>query len=86
MNAPYQAAGKTGTAQQGGGKNDIAVFIGYAPYDNPQIAVAVVIPGAGYGATAAVPVARDMMDAYFKEHHEFFPKSEWTNTDIANQP
>jgi penicillin-binding protein 2 len=84
LNAPYQAAGKTGTAQQGGGKNDIAVFIGYAPYDNPQIAVAVVIPGGGYGATASVPVARDMMDAYFKEHHEFFPKAEWTNTNIPN--
>ena len=82
MNAPYKAAGKTGTAQQGNGKNDISVFIGYAPYKHPQVAVAVVLPGAGYGATGAVPIARDMMDAYFKEHHEFFPKSQWTNTSI----
>ena len=84
MNAPYKAAGKTGTAQQGGGKNDISVFIGYAPYNDPQVAIAVVLPGAGYGAQGAVPVARDMMDAYFKEHHEFFPQSEWTNVKISN--
>ncbi len=84
MNAPYKAAGKTGTAQQGATKNDIAVFIGYAPYNNPQIAVAVVIPGGGYGATAAAPIARSMMDSYFKEHHEFFPQSQWTDSAIQN--
>jgi len=81
-NAPYKAAGKTGTAQQGNGQNDISVFIAYAPYNDPQIALAVVIPGAGYGATGAVPVARQILDAYFKEHHEFFPPSQWTDNTI----
>ena len=84
MNAPYQSAGKTGTAQQGGGANDVSVYIGYAPLNNPQIAYAVVIPGGGYGATGAVPVAREIADAYFQEHHEFFPKKDWTGTSIGN--
>ncbi len=84
MNAPYQAAGKTGTAQiyMNGHKEYNSVFIGYAPYNNPQIAVAVMIPGAGYGAQTAVPLARQLMDDYFKEHHEFFPKSQWQNPQI----
>ncbi len=82
MDAPYKAAGKTGTAQRGGGSTDISVFIGYAPFNDPQIAVAVVIPGAGYGATGAAPVTRSIMDTYFKEHHEFFPATQWTNNTI----
>lgn len=83
-NSPYQAAGKTGTAQiYMNGRNEYnSVFIGFAPYNNPQIAVAVMIPGAGYGSQTAVPLARQLMDDYFKEHHEFFPKSQWTNTTI----
>ncbi len=84
MNAPYQAAGKTGTAQiyMNGHAEYNSVFIGYAPYNNPQIAVAVMIPGAGYGAQTAVPLARQLMDDYFKQHHEFFPKNQWQTTNI----
>ena len=84
MNAPYQAAGKTGTAQiyMNGQAQYNSVFIGYAPYNNPQIAVAVMIPGAGYGAQTAVPLARKLMDDYFKQHHEFFPKSQWQSPNI----
>src|SRR5262249_16839692 len=55
----FTMAGKTGTAQNGvnnTGLND-AVFTCYAPYDNPQIAVGVIIQGGGYGATAAAPIA-----------------------------
>lgn len=85
-NSPYQAAGKTGTAQivMNGKSEYNSVFIGFAPYNNPQIAVAVMIPGAGYGSQTAVPLARQMMDDYFKEHHEFFPKSQWTNTSLPS--
>ncbi|MCL6518031.1 penicillin-binding protein 2 [Alicyclobacillus sp.] len=84
QDAPYQAAGKTGTAQitEGGVSMDNSVFVGYAPFDNPQIAICVMIPGAGYGAEAAAPVARQLMDTYFKEHHEFFPKDQWLDTSI----
>jgi len=86
VNAPYQAAGKTGTAQISmNGKSEYnSVFIGYAPYNNPQIAIAVMVPGAGFGAETAVPIARQLMDDYFKEHHEFFPKNQWEDTTIPS--
>ena len=62
----FTMAGKTGTAQNGvnnTGLND-AVFTSYAPYDNPQIAVGVIIQGGGYGATAAAPIAVQVIKAY----------------------
>ena len=62
---PIKVAGKSGTAQHGQkDKEDHAVFIAYAPYDDPQIAVAVVGEYAGHGADVA-PIARDIFDAYF---------------------
>lgn len=56
-------AGKTGTAENVG-HSDNTVFIGYAPYDNPEIAVAVVLE---YGASGvySTGVAKDIFDAYF---------------------
>jgi penicillin-binding protein 2 len=59
-------AGKTGTAQNPHGK-DHALFIGFAPYNNPTIAVAVVIENVGFGATYAAPVAKEMIDAYLEK-------------------
>ena len=56
-------AGKTGTAQNPHGR-DHAIFIGFAPVENPQIAVAVVVENAGFGATWACPVASMMMEQY----------------------
>ena len=56
-------AGKTGTAQNPHGR-DHAIFIGFAPVDDPQIAVAVVVENAGFGATWACPVASMMMEQY----------------------
>ena len=56
-------AGKTGTAQNPHGK-DHAIFIGFAPVEDPQIAVAVVVENAGFGATWACPVASMMMEQY----------------------
>ena len=78
VNAPYLIAGKTGTAQTVGRKGNIsrdphslplnqryqALFIAYAPADNPKIAVAVLVEHGGYGATAAAPIARAMLDAW----------------------
>jgi penicillin-binding protein 2 len=55
--------GKTGTVQNPHGK-DHAIFIGFAPKDNPQIAVAVVVENAGFGATWAAPIASLMMEQY----------------------
>ena len=56
--------GKTGTAQVGNGSNN-AVFIAYAPFDNPQIAVSVVLEH-GVRGTNAASVAKDIFDFYFK--------------------
>ena len=62
----FTMAGKTGTAQNGANNTglDDAVFTAYAPYDNPQIAVGVIIQGGGYGATAAAPIAVQVIKAY----------------------
>ncbi|MDO5398082.1 MAG: penicillin-binding transpeptidase domain-containing protein [bacterium] len=57
--------GKTGTAQIGSG-SDNALFIAYAPFDNPQIAVAVVLEHGSAGTNAAY-VARDIFDKYFEK-------------------
>ncbi len=58
--------GKTGTAQNPHGK-DHAIYIGFAPMDNPQIAVAVVVENAGFGATWAAPVGSLMMELYLTD-------------------
>ena len=56
-------AGKTGTVQNPHGR-DHAIFIGFAPIEDPQIAVAVVVENAGFGATWACPIATMMMEQY----------------------
>ena len=63
-NYGIQVGGKTGTAQVGDGSNN-AVFIAYAPFDEPEIAVAVVLEHGVRGTNAAL-VAKDIFDAYFK--------------------
>ncbi|WP_103027010.1 penicillin-binding protein 2, partial [Salinibacter altiplanensis] len=57
------SAGKTGTAQNPHGE-DHSLFIMFAPYDDPEIALAVVVENAGYGATAAAPIASLMAEKY----------------------
>lgn len=75
----YDVAGKTGSAQvanikQGEkydkkntaeNKRDNAMFISFAPYENPEIVVVVAIENVGGGGTNAAPVARQIMDQYF---------------------
>jgi penicillin-binding protein 2 len=76
-NASYLAAGKTGTAQvfslQGAKYHghalaehlrDHALFIAFAPADHPQIAVALIVENGGWGAQAAGPIARRVLDYY----------------------
>lgn len=73
--APYQAAGKTGTAQVfslRGARYDAAnvrerlrdhaVFMAYAPAEDPQIALALIVENGGWGSTVAAPVARTIFD------------------------
>ena len=76
MGAPYQSAGKTGTAQAVGVRQnekynaaklseyqrDHSLYMAYAPADNPTIALAVIVENAGFGAAAAAPIARRVFD------------------------
>ena len=55
--------GKTGTAQNPHGK-DHSLFVGFAPRDNPRIAIAVMVENAGFGAEWAAPIASLMMEKY----------------------
>ncbi len=62
---PVTSAGKTGSAEVNGSIPAHSLFVGYAPYENPQIAMAVIIEHGGIGATGAVPVAAEIMEYYF---------------------
>lgn len=59
-------AGKTGTAQNPHGK-DHSWFVGYAPYENPTIAIAVIVENAGFGGTVAAPIAKQLIEFYLKK-------------------
>ncbi|PTQ56748.1 MAG: Cell division protein FtsI [Peptidoglycan synthetase] [Candidatus Carbobacillus altaicus] len=62
MNVPVAA--KTGTVQRGTGQTN-GVMVGYAPYDRPEIAFVVIVPGGSGGADSAGPIARRIVAAYF---------------------
>ena len=61
---PTKVAGKTGTAENPLGENH-AWFAGFGPFDNPEIAMAVIVAQGGGGSAVAAPVARAIFDAYF---------------------
>ena len=60
-----EVAGKTGTAQNPHG-NDHSAFMGFAPYNDPQIAIAVYVENGGWGATYGVPIGSLVMEKYLK--------------------
>jgi penicillin-binding protein 2 len=62
--ATFTSAGKTGTAETPGEKPH-AWFAGYAPVEDPQIAVAVVVENSGEGSVYAAPICRQVMEAFF---------------------
>ncbi len=65
---PIAVAGKTGTAQYGpNNSKSHAWFITFAPYDNPTIAMAIILEGAGGGDVYAVPVANEIYQYYFSK-------------------
>ena len=63
---PFSVAGKTGTAQFFGNQKTHAWFECYAPYENPEIAVLVLIEGGGGGHEIAAPVAKEILNYYFQ--------------------
>ena len=62
--ADYLVCGKTGTAQNRG--QDHSVFMGFAPMENPKIAIAVYVENGGFGADYGVPIGALMMEQYIK--------------------
>lgn len=62
-NLDIEVAGKTGTSQNPHGENH-GWFIAYAPYDNPTIAIAVLVENAGYGSISAAPIAGLLIEQY----------------------
>ena len=63
--ADIEVCGKTGTAQNPHGK-DHSAFMGFAPYHNPKIAIAVYVENAGFGATFGVPIGSLVMERYLR--------------------
>lgn len=87
--APYSVGGKTGTAQvfslrgQRYDKDkvrerlrDHSWFVAYAPAENPQIALAVLVENGGFGAQSAAPIARQVLDYYLLDRHAGTPAAE----------
>ncbi|MGE4595088.1 MAG: penicillin-binding protein 2 [Gammaproteobacteria bacterium] len=81
-NLSYTLAGKTGTAQVFGldpeetyiaekyeeKLRDHALFTGFAPVKNPQVAIAIIVENAGSGSSKAAPIAKDVLDVYFAKN------------------
>jgi len=63
---PVEAAGKTGTAQFGTENKTHGWFVSFAPYDDPQIAMAVLVEGGGEGNSTALPITQAALEYYFK--------------------
>ena len=74
-----EICGKTGTAQNPHGK-DHAWFVGFAPYENPKIAIAVLVENIGFGGTHAAPIAKEVIQAYL---NSFKGEGKTIETEIA---
>ena len=77
-----EACGKTGTAQNPHGK-DHSVFMGFAPMNDPQIAIVVYVENGGWGATYGVPIGALMMDQYL--HGKLSPQNEALAEEFSNR-
>lgn len=94
VGAPYKVAGKTGTAQVVGIKQnekyiesrvaerhrDHALFVAYAPADDPKIALAIIVENGGHGGSTAGPIARQVFDFYLLDKK---PAAPVTQEDAA---
>jgi len=64
-NSSYTMVGKTGSAQYDSSENYHSLFVGFAPEDNPQIAISVILEGGYTGVASAQAVAKKILDVYF---------------------
>ncbi len=78
---PFTVCGKTGTAQNRG--QDHSVFMGFAPIDNPKIAIAVYVENGGFGADFAVPIAGVLFEQYMTG--KLSPSAERMATALQNR-
>ena len=97
--APYTVGGKTGTAQVLGIKQgetynknkikerhrDHSLFIAFAPVDKPKIALAIMVENGGFGAAAAAPLARKILDYYLVEQNKDKGVAEETGKEKVQQ-
>ncbi|MCQ2559960.1 MAG: penicillin-binding protein 2, partial [Clostridia bacterium] len=84
--ASYTAAGKSGTAELGDAwEHNNALFVSYAPYEDPEVAVAVIIEYGGAGGAVAGAAVRQIMDAYFDLKEQDANSREETGEEY-NQP
>jgi penicillin-binding protein 2 len=92
----YTIAGKTGTAQVVGiaqgekydaeslaeRKHDHALFVGYAPADAPEVAIAVIVENGGSGSSVAAPIARAVLDVWMQKVEKQKAKN---NSEVASR-
>lgn len=64
---PIKAAGKTGTAESGKNKLPHSWFTVFAPYEDPQIVITILIENGGEGSSTAVPIAKEILSWYFRD-------------------
>lgn len=62
---PYRVAGKTGTAETSNG-DPHSWFVGFAPAEDPEVAIVVMVEHGGYGSGAAAQIAKEVLSEYFK--------------------
>ncbi|MDD5072104.1 MAG: penicillin-binding protein 2 [Patescibacteria group bacterium] len=65
---PVAVAGKTGSAQWSTKEKTHAWFTGFAPYNNPEIVITVLVERGGEGSEVAVPIVREVLEWYFNKH------------------
>ncbi len=78
-----EVAGKSGTAQVPNRENNSndAWFVAFAPYDDPAIAIAVVVEGGGGGGTTAAPVAREIIRAFYGQPSTEIPPHSYADSE-----
>ncbi len=85
-NFPITTAGKTGTSQVPGKNDPHAWFAGYAPFENPQIAVCVMVENGGEGSKVAAPIFRKVLEKYFDVKPTPVPKKGTPQAPTATPP
>lgn len=81
---PITTAGKTGTAETSEGKKPHAWFTGYAPFEEPEIAVTVLIENAGEGSEIAAPIFRRIIEQYYEVEQQ--PFSWPSEEEVTDEP